>query len=72
MVSLFFLLLLFFYLFISGAGEEYPVILGQYFLYANFLPYRILISATGIDGQELKFHFKCKGLKEHAYDLLCL
>lgn len=46
-----------FILFISGAGEEYLVILGQYFLYANFFLHRILISATGIDGQEFKVSF---------------
>lgn len=44
--------------FISGAGEEYPVISGQYFLYADFLLYRIVISAIVIDRQEFKFHFK--------------
>ena len=52
--------------FISGAGEDYPVILGQYFLYADFLLYRILISAIGIDRQVLKFHFKYKALTEHT------
>lgn len=66
------LLFYFYFFYFSGTGEEYIMILGQYFLYANFLPYRILIFATGIDKQELKFHFKYKALIEPAYDLLSL